>query len=302
MTKRLVCADCGSETVASDSDRGRQRSFRWCKQCNTSKRGDDMYRMYTSCVCCDSDFDCWSMDGYCDACNDYGCSDPDYQFLWYCPREHEQTDPPDCDDHSFFKLAFEDGYECRHCGFTTNFAYANDDYGDTWDDAREEALQRDSEQCRVCGTTQEDHIDEYERELNVHHIKPLREFQNVEKAHSLSNLAVLCLECHRDLEWKPEQEQREILDLPRSEDLETDESETDPAEEGLLESERPELPVHDQDTCPNCGSDFSFVSSVLDPMPWDDNYVEGVDQSESFYTCDGCGTQWRSGMPGDDDE
>jgi 5-methylcytosine-specific restriction endonuclease McrA len=67
-------------------------------------------------------------------------------------------------------------------------------YGPGWTVARERVRERDGV-CQHCGE------DGQERDLHVHHLVPVRRFQetpeaNVDDAHCLSNLVLLCNECH----------------------------------------------------------------------------------------------------------
>ena len=66
------------------------------------------------------------------------------------------------------------------------------EYGKKWYAARRKALERDNHTCQDCGK----HADELERNPHVHHIKPVRTFDNVDNAHELNNLVVLCGSCH----------------------------------------------------------------------------------------------------------
>lgn len=66
------------------------------------------------------------------------------------------------------------------------------DYGTGWWKARREALERDDYRCVRCEKT----ADELEQNPDVHHIKPVREFENPEEAHTLTNLVSLCRSCH----------------------------------------------------------------------------------------------------------
>jgi len=60
-------------------------------------------------------------------------------------------------------------------------------YGSNWPTQRKNALERDRRECVVCGETDS---------LHVHHITPLREFNDTEKANQLENLITLCPSCH----------------------------------------------------------------------------------------------------------
>lgn len=75
-------------------------------------------------------------------------------------------------------------------------------YGSYWDQYRRTVLNRDRGQCRICGATDRDVV----TSLHVHHITPLREFEDesgsfdYEKGHALDNLVTLCPSCHKRFE------------------------------------------------------------------------------------------------------
>lgn len=67
-------------------------------------------------------------------------------------------------------------------------------YGAGWAPARDRVRERD-EVCQICGE------DGSERRLHVHHIIPVRTFREaedveLEDAHALKNLILLCDRCH----------------------------------------------------------------------------------------------------------
>lgn len=68
---------------------------------------------------------------------------------------------------------------------------------------RRETLARDNYQCRSCGLSREEHYDEYNQDLEAHHIRPIREFGNPEDAHTLDNLVTACIPCHSRYEGLP---------------------------------------------------------------------------------------------------
>lgn len=76
-------------------------------------------------------------------------------------------------------------------------------YGPNWDVQRRKALERDEYTCQSCGMSNEEHIQEYGRELNVHHITPWHEFDDSEKRNRLDNLITFCISCHRQWEGIP---------------------------------------------------------------------------------------------------
>lgn len=70
------------------------------------------------------------------------------------------------------------------------------DYGNRWDEIREDVIERDSNKCRICGMDRTFVV----VDLHVHHLKPLRSFNDIEKANKKSNLITLCNGCHATVE------------------------------------------------------------------------------------------------------
>lgn len=73
--------------------------------------------------------------------------------------------------------------------------------GSRWVESRRAALARDDRRCQDCGT---------QDSLHVHHITPVREFDNAEDAHYLDNLVVLCKHCHP--QWEGEDARPRLVD------------------------------------------------------------------------------------------
>lgn len=76
--------------------------------------------------------------------------------------------------------------------------------GPNWIPQREVCLERDGRKYQDCGTSEEEHFDEYGRQLSVHHKISVRTFYekssgrpDFEKMNALSNLITLCISCHR---------------------------------------------------------------------------------------------------------
>jgi hypothetical protein len=69
-------------------------------------------------------------------------------------------------------------------------------YGGSWWTVRRKALERDAHQCQHCGSKRS----EMGREPDVHHLRPVREFDEPESAHYLANVVSLCRSCHRNVE------------------------------------------------------------------------------------------------------
>lgn len=65
-------------------------------------------------------------------------------------------------------------------------------YGASWPDWRKKILKRDDYTCQACGYTDESN--------HVHHVKPVRDFDEPQDAHYDSNLVTLCVSCHSEAE------------------------------------------------------------------------------------------------------
>jgi len=85
----------------------------------------------------------------------------------------------------------------NHPQWKENYRYY---YGTNWEKQREKARKRDDYKCVVCGKTKEKTEDG--KLPHIHHIKPIREFKNVEEANKLENLVSLCREHHLKYEGK----------------------------------------------------------------------------------------------------
>jgi hypothetical protein len=85
-------------------------------------------------------------------------------------------------------------------------------YGPDWRYIRRDARERDGFSCQDCGLSEREHKARYGQELEVHHIKPIREFDNVEEANQLSNLITLCRAHHRKYENLPKEDCMELKD------------------------------------------------------------------------------------------
>ena len=76
----------------------------------------------------------------------------------------------------------------------------SDHYDGPWYEARENAIQRDGEQCVDCGISRKENRDRYGRDLDVHHEVPIDKFDDPDVADLTSNLVTLCPKCHADRE------------------------------------------------------------------------------------------------------
>lgn len=83
-----------------------------------------------------------------------------------------------------------------------------EDYGQNWEAVRQEAIERDNQQCQRCGLSSAESLSRYDKSLHVHHLVPRRDFIedgefDAERANQLSNLVTLCPSCHRRWEKIP---------------------------------------------------------------------------------------------------
>lgn len=69
-----------------------------------------------------------------------------------------------------------------------------------WLRTRRFVIQRDDEECVLCGLTREEHRERYGQDLDVHHIHPTSEGG---PKYEPSNLMTLCRACHSDAHSQP---------------------------------------------------------------------------------------------------
>lgn len=81
-------------------------------------------------------------------------------------------------------------------------------YGATWIPMREKVRERDENTCQLCGDGEK----ENGRKPAVHHIKPVRSFDDPNDAHFMENLVQVCQACHAELEPLTGEEQKQKLE------------------------------------------------------------------------------------------
>jgi 5-methylcytosine-specific restriction endonuclease McrA len=86
--------------------------------------------------------------------------------------------------------------DCQNSWMTDQFGERTGVYNGRWRKVRREALQRDDYRCQKCG----DSAREIGQSPDVHHIKPVRTFDDPQDAHVLHNLVSLCKSCHMQVE------------------------------------------------------------------------------------------------------
>lgn len=83
---------------------------------------------------------------------------------------------------------------CLHIWMTLEEAPT---YNRPWRSVRRRALERDDFSCQNCGTSKA----ELGQNPDVHHIEPVRTFDNHDEAHRLENVICLCKSCHISIEF-----------------------------------------------------------------------------------------------------
>jgi len=106
--------------------------------------------------------------------------------------------------------------ECRNDWMSENHVSENHPqykggplyYGNEWFEKRRRVKDRDDNECQLCD-------DGDEQTPDVHHINPVREFDDPNNAHTMDNMIQLCRSCHRKVEGLDEETQRNVLEFYR---------------------------------------------------------------------------------------
>ena len=104
----------------------------------------------------------------------------------------------------------------------------------SWQQAREDTLDRDDYECQFCGMTNDEHEAEHDRGLNAHHILKDREGG---RDHP-ENLITVCEDCHNTLE---QTHARAIAELKREQ-----ESDDDALLKDLIRADEVRVGTHEQ--------------------------------------------------------
>lgn len=85
-------------------------------------------------------------------------------------------------------------------------------YGPNWMDKKRKIRARDGE-CMICGVTFEEHIQQCDEALSVHHIVRFNEFDNYLDANQDENLIALCRSCHSQIDEHDAQTREKLRKL-----------------------------------------------------------------------------------------
>lgn len=70
-------------------------------------------------------------------------------------------------------------------------------YGPNWEAKRESTRKRDDCRCVLCGLSEDASRLIHQRDLSVHHVNRLNDFDNPAEANKLGNLLTVCITCHQ---------------------------------------------------------------------------------------------------------
>jgi len=148
--------------------------------------------------------------GTCETCGDEFRYYPSVRDGQFCSEacSHEPTKRqvsvtcPNCGTEFERRASLNSVYCSPACWGEDLYVGTDTSYGGRWYRQRRRALRRDNFRCTICGITQAAHRRETGRELDVHHVVPVRLFIKWERppsdAHELRNLRTVCRACHPD--------------------------------------------------------------------------------------------------------
>lgn len=89
--------------------------------------------------------------------------------------------------------------DCYNTWMRRNIDSTDIKYGDNWDQISSKIRSRDGA-CVECELSNDECVEKYGCKLHVHHIKPLRTFDDPSAANKKENLISLCPACHSRVE------------------------------------------------------------------------------------------------------
>lgn len=206
-----TCSGCGTEFYDPKA------RLEFCDDCNPNggeHNGNWKGRKETaSCTCCGSRFEYYPSDKPGVYCSD--CVDDAQGLLPDNPSTKEERVVVDCaacgaelevrparldeQERGFFcTLDCYGDWLSEHIVGPAHHQWEGGpiDYGRTWWRIRRHALERDDYECQHCGAEKAD----LGRNPDVHHVRPVRSFDDSEAAHTMANVITLCRPCHRRAE------------------------------------------------------------------------------------------------------
>lgn len=200
-----TCSDCGTDFYDPKARR------EYCEDCDPDAGANNgNYRSAKAsaeCERCGSPFEYYPSDKegvYCPDC--VAAAD---EFLGTHYAEVHGIEPVErtCDyceaDFEVLPWVVRRGWG-RFCSHDCLSSWMSDHRGDgeavyngRWRSARRRTLDRDQHRCQKCGKTSAD----LGQEPDVHHLEPVRSFDDPQESHVLENLIALCRSCHSRVEW-----------------------------------------------------------------------------------------------------
>lgn len=172
----VECERCGEEKKMWPSEmKNREKTFcsvecrsQWISETKSGENSPRYKRVTVGCDVCGETKEMWPSQA--DEYDHHFCSD-ECENTWRSENFKKEQNP-----------VWAGGYEPF--------------YGSNWRKKRREVVERDGDECRVCGIT----ADEYGRSIDVHHIESVTSFDKPEKANTLDNMIQLCPTCHTQAE------------------------------------------------------------------------------------------------------
>lgn len=128
------------------------------------------------------------------------------QYIDHGKSGHQISREVGCCNHTVYRWLDKHGIETRNTGQPTgndhpDYSGGPFPYGEGWTAKRRRKVRsRDGHKCARCGISQEEHQNQFDQKLHVHHITPARQFNDAEKRNAMGNLITLCKTCHDTIE------------------------------------------------------------------------------------------------------
>lgn len=182
---RIFCDDCNPNAGKHNGNWKDAKETAYCKLCEAG------FEYYPS-----------DKEGvYCPQCVEESEEFLGEQYGLDAPRITRNCD--NCGNEMSVLLSDWERGEGRFCDFDCLCSWMSidgrakrTDYGRNWKPVKAQALERDNNTCQHCGVTAET----LGHEPDVHHVIPVREFDDPGEAHTLDNVVCLCRACHRRVE------------------------------------------------------------------------------------------------------
>lgn len=199
-----TCSGCGTEFYDPKARR------EYCEDCdpNAGEHNGNFRdaRERATCERCGDEFDYYpsNKEGvYCSVCVEeadefLGTSSHEFRDVERVDRECKQCG----ESMSLLPSTVRQGYgkfcsrDCLSVWLSEQWGDGERVYNGRWREVRRRALERDDHKCQLCGKTRS----EIGHEPDVHHIDPVREFEDPQESHTLDNVVCLCKSCHRYVE------------------------------------------------------------------------------------------------------